>query len=378
MADNKIKIECQNIAPILNLTKEITCNSLKFGIFANNGSGKTFISRLFRLTEKQPELKLSEDGKSPTDKMLSIGKSDGSFSFKILDKEGAIKENFKIALKKGAIPVIPKTEYIYHTFNQDYVEENIRALSYDKDNEIEGFILGKVNIELKEEEEELAIIEKEGTELNKQIENEIEDYLDEKINNIQNIKRLGEYKTLNAPNIFKAVDDDIEQPSKTYEALLDDYNKIKAIPENLDDIFEISRVSVDINFVKKLKDDCKTEHSLSKFAGSFKEKIKAKQNFIETGIKLLQFEKGECPFCEQELQKSALTLIDEYTAYLKDTEAQTIKHFKNSIDNLESWIRLIKEVDNKNSKRVNEFNTFKTKYIPSSESVELEIFHIKN
>lgn len=76
MADDKITtiIKCQNIAPIENLNREIKSSSLKMGVFANNGSGKTFISRLFRLTEKQDELAFDENGKSPTDKLLTFGK----------------------------------------------------------------------------------------------------------------------------------------------------------------------------------------------------------------------------------------------------------------------------------------------------------------
>ena len=89
MADDKITtiIKCQNIAPIENLTREIKSSSLKMGVFANNGSGKTFLSRLFRLTEKQDELILDENGKSPTDKLLTFGKNNGTFSFKITDEE---------------------------------------------------------------------------------------------------------------------------------------------------------------------------------------------------------------------------------------------------------------------------------------------------
>ena len=38
MVEQKIKTEfqCQNIAPIESLTKEISSSSLKFGVFANN------------------------------------------------------------------------------------------------------------------------------------------------------------------------------------------------------------------------------------------------------------------------------------------------------------------------------------------------------
>ena len=63
MPEQKIKTEinCQNIAPIKSLNKEISSSSLKFGVFANNGSGKTFISRMFRLTENSEELEDTTD-----------------------------------------------------------------------------------------------------------------------------------------------------------------------------------------------------------------------------------------------------------------------------------------------------------------------------
>jgi hypothetical protein len=113
MADTKTILKCQNIAPIANLVKEITSTSLKIGVFANNGSGKTFISRLFRLTENINELVLDVEGKSPTDKIISLGKSNSNFSFSVTDNKGILKEDFKISLNKGEIPIIPTTEYIY-------------------------------------------------------------------------------------------------------------------------------------------------------------------------------------------------------------------------------------------------------------------------
>ncbi|WP_051605767.1 hypothetical protein [Polaribacter sp. Hel_I_88] len=206
MAEEKIKtnIQFQNIAPIKNLTRLISSNSLKIGVFANNGSGKTFISRLFRLTENKNELVLQNEI-SPTDKLITIGKSNSNFSFSVIDKNGITQEDFKMELQKGVIPNIPKTKYTYHTFNQDYVEENISALSYEKDSEIEGFILGKINIDLKEDEEKLSKIEKEGIDLNQQIKIEAEKYIKENVSNIQNIRRLGDYKILEFQNIFNGI-----------------------------------------------------------------------------------------------------------------------------------------------------------------------------
>lgn len=376
MAEDKIKtvIKCQNIAPIENLTREIKSGSLKIGVFANNGSGKTFISRLFRLTENKSKLELDEEGKSPTDKLLSFGKNNGNFSFSITDKAGTIKDNFSIAISKGLVPTIPNTNYLYHTFNQDYVEENIRALSYEKDSEIEGFILGKVNIDLKDDEDKLAKILEEGKNLSEQVENEINDYVETNVSNIQNIKRLSEYKILEPQNIFIGIDKEKYEVSKSFEELIDDYNKIKSVPENLEDIQELERINIDFNLLNEIKENSATEYSLSSLAEDFKQKIKSKQDFVETGMELLQQkEKPSCPFCEQDLKENALLLIDNYTKYLTDTEAKTIKLFKGYAEKLENYLTTLKILDNDNYKRINLFNDYKTKYIPSSESIELAL-----
>lgn len=375
MANNKniiTELKCQNIAPIEDLTKEIKSSSLKMAVFANNGSGKTFLSRLFRLTESQTQIALDENGKSPTDRLLTFGKDSGSFSFKITDKDGKIKEDFSISVSKGQVPTIPNTEYLYHTFNQDYVEENIRALSYEKDSNIQGFILGKANIDLTEDKENLEKIEKEDKELSEQIRKEINEYLNENINNIANIKRLSEYKYLSPDEIFKGVDNSLYEVSKNFDELLQDYNKVKSVPENLQDIGAIDRINIDIHRLNKIKEDLKEEFTLSSFAEDFKQKIKSKQDFIEKGITLhLGTASNVCPFCEQELQENAINLIDNYTKYLNDTEAQTVKQFKEYIKSLSDIVNSLKVIETTNSKRINLFNEYKTKYIPASEKVEL-------
>lgn len=381
MADDKITtiIKCQNIAPIENLTREIKSSSLKMGVFANNGSGKTFLSRLFRLTEKQDELILDENGKSPTDKLLTFGKNYGTFSFKITDKDGNVKDDFSIFVTKGQIPTIPDTKYLYHTFNQDYVEQNIRVLGYEKDSDIQGFILGKVNIDLKDDEDNLEKIEKEGKVLSEQVEKGINTYVEENISNIQNIKRLSEYAYLKPNEIFQGVDKDLYELSKSLDDLFADYNKIKSVPENLADIENVNRVSIDFTSLNEIKENLIKEFSLSSLAEDFKQKIKSKQVFVETGMELLsETEDNDCPFCEQELHENALSLIDNYTKYINDTEAKTIKQFKVNIELLSEIIDILKSIENANSKRINLFNEYKTKYIPSSEDVELGSINIED
>lgn len=380
MADDKITtiIKCQNVAPIENLTREIKSSSLKMGVFANNGSGKTFLSRLFRLTEKQDELILDENGKSPTDKLLTFGKNNGTFSFKITDKEGNVKDDFSISVTKGQIPTIPDTKYLYHTFNQDYVEENIRILGYEKDSDIQGFILGKVNIDLKDDEDNLIEIVKEGKILTEQVEKEINTYVEENISNIQYIKKLSEYAYLKPNEIFQGVDKDLFEVTKSIEDLFADYSKIKSVPENLADIENVNRVNIDFKSLNELKENLSKEFSLSSLAEDFKQKIKSKQIFVETGMELLfETRDNNCPFCEQEIQENAISLIDNYTKYINDTEAKTIKQFNGNIELLLNIIEFFQSIENANSKQINLFNEYKTKYIPSSEDVELESINIE-
>lgn len=380
MQEQKIKTEinCQNIAPIKSLIKEISSNSLKFGVFANNGSGKTYISRMFRLTEKLEELELDEEGSSPTDKLITLGENSGNFNFKITDKQGNVIEQFGIWLNKQHTPTIPQTKYLFHVFNEDYVEDNLRSLDYDKDEEIDGFILGKVNIDLSDDEEKLGKIEKEGKDLATKIESETDTYVSDNIDDIQNIKRLNEYKELDFQKIVKSVDKQSYQIEKSYDELIEDYNKIKSVPENLQDIGEVNAIEIDLEMLNKLKESCEKKYSLSTLAEDFKEKIKSKQTFIESGIGLIEKENNDCPFCEQDLETDALNLIDNYNKYLNDVESTTIKLFKDYKKSLQNSKDELDVINTSNVKKINSFNTYKDKYIPSSADIELPNLSITN
>ncbi|MDD4010006.1 MAG: AAA family ATPase [Fermentimonas sp.] len=67
-----------------------------------------------------------------------------------------------------------------------------------------------------------------------------------------------------------------------------------------------------------------------------------------------------------------------YTRYLNDKEAKTIKQFKGNLELLSSIITSLKAVENTNAKRINLFNEYKTKYIPSSEEVELDSLNVED
>ncbi|MCW3084259.1 MAG: hypothetical protein JWP12_1625 [Bacteroidetes bacterium] len=140
------KIEAQNIGPHENLTATFPMTALKIGVFANNGSGKTFLSRMFRL--------INVNTAEKTNKLLAINKTSGSFAFQIKEKKENVEttRNLSIKLQKNKEPVIINdTGYIFHVFNSDYVKENIEELHYKADGEIEGYIIGKAVIDLSKE-----------------------------------------------------------------------------------------------------------------------------------------------------------------------------------------------------------------------------------
>ena len=241
----------------------------------------------FQINRKARRTYFRRKRQKPNRQTFDFWKKQRNIFFKITDKDGNVKDDFSISVTKGQIPTIPDTKYLYHTFNQDYVEQNIRVLGYEKDSDIQGFILGKVNIDLKDDEDNLVKIEKEGKILSEQVEKEINAYVDENISNIQNIKRLSEYDYLKPNEIFQGVDKDLFEVSKSIEDLFADYNKIKSVPENLADIENVNRVNIDFTSLNEIKENLSKEFSLSSLAEEFKQKIKSKQVFVETGMELL-------------------------------------------------------------------------------------------
>lgn len=79
----KIYIKCKNIAPLRNLDETIDNKSFNLGILARNGSGKTFISRLFRLLEMHSITDIST-----INRLITIDQSNAQFIFGVSEKTG--------------------------------------------------------------------------------------------------------------------------------------------------------------------------------------------------------------------------------------------------------------------------------------------------
>lgn len=371
-------IRCNYIAPLEHLQHEITSSSLKFAIFANNGSGKTFISRLFRLLEHDETLLVDGTGKVLTDAYLTYGQTKGDFAFQI--KEGTdIKEDISIQINIGGKPTIPPTNYIFHTFNQDYVDKNIRALDYVKDandESLQGFILGKAHIDVSDDKKKLEELRQSGKNKQEEITSFIENYKTEHLSHIANITRLGEYRTLDPVKILAWDGKELHPLEKNVDDYIKDFDKIKSVPEDLSYIHTVASSNIDNDKIDSIKKLLSEPYTLSRFEEEFKSKVKSKQAFIEEGLTLSS--DNICPFCERPYDDNALNLIDLYTKYITDQEALTIKQIDAYCEYLSYFIKQLKEMDKDTNKQIKIFNDYKTKYIVSLEKETLAEYNIDN
>jgi wobble nucleotide-excising tRNase len=371
----KTEITCQNLAPLSNFSAEILSDTLKLAIFANNGSGKTFLSRMFRLAEKQYQFSSDESGKRCTDKLISFEKTKCDFMLKITDKQNKVVEDFCINVSKGIEPIRPSTYYIYHCFNQDFVDENIRKLSFQKDKNVVGYILGKANIDVNKEKEDRFKKEVEQNKLIETIKNKISLELRDKIDNLPNIKRLIEYQNTTYHNLSAETAKPYADISKSYTELISDYNKVKSVPENLQDIKPVSQLEISTEIIADINTTLNTPYTLSTFAAAFKEKVKAKQGFVEAGLGMIQDK--TCPFCEQSFNAAASELIDQYTLFISDEESATIKKLNQYKDALRTMVRQLKSLQAETNERMLIYNEYVSSYLPSLADTETKVVEIE-
>ena len=168
----------------------------------------------------------------------------------------------------------------------------------------------------------------------------------------------------------------ISSIEKSVTQYIEEYDLIKSIPENIEPLQELHLPVIDSNWLGKIVDDLVKSFSVSNIAEEFKNKVRAKQLFIEEGVKLLP--NSKCPFCEQVISKDASTLLDQYVNFFNDEEAKNIKRFRGYIDQLnqlkQSFTRFCTEVIAGKSRA----SEYISKYLPSAGDKLLDEIDITN
>lgn len=354
----KISLNIANIGPHRNLVFHNEIDSLKMLLYANNGSGKTFIGRAFRLLESEnPNIH----------NILSFGEKQGSFSFCI--ESNTTNENTKAnsEVKINNATIDRKNNFfIFHVFNSDYIKENIEAKGYCPNGNITGYIIGKAQIDLSKEKQEYENLVQTFNDKNNLFNEEINKQK-QKLLSLNVSPQTIEFKNLNHNNIFMKKTFDYECP-KTFQELCNELNLLKSLPDNLSDISLLNH-NQDDSFFEEMKKILQTSYSKSSFSDSFKDKIKKHHAFIQEGVKISN---GEvCPFCEQNLSEQALGIIDMYNKFLADSESQVIQK-------IDSFLQKILQFQEYNTTITQNFFTIldsfnKTKvFFSSLENKELE------
>lgn len=309
-----VSMNLENIGPHygadkLSFSKVVNSNKAIF--YGINGTGKSFISRTFRLCT-------TSNTNMIVDKLLTIGEQEGYFSFRICDEN--IDKKLNIIIRRGKSPVVDNSSgFIFHVFNSDYVEENIKAKHYSPDGKIEGYILGKVQIDLSEEYKNLEVLSNEICKDNATIDKAIEDaksFLIE--NHVKSTTK--EFSAITRDNVERGFG---YEQAETVDECIQKIKMVESVPDNLQDI-RFSLISIDnISFLNEIEEILKTAYPKSEWDEDFVAEYKAHQNFIETGLNY-DYSDKICPFCKRTYDSEALELIKQYNQYRQDQEAKIV------------------------------------------------------
>ena len=326
-----VKLNVENIGPHygdkkLDFSDVFESNKAVF--FATNGTGKSFISRAFRLSTADKRNKLTDD-------LITLGQTSGNLTFSIIDQE-KVKE-ISISIERGKSPTIrDNTDLLFHIFNSDYVEDNIKPRNYTPDGHIEGYILGKTQIDLTEERGRERILEAE-CELSKKV---IDSEIEEAKNQLRNqgiLSTITEFKLLEIQHLRES---EQHYDVSSYEEIATQLDTLSSAPEELTDIQAPLSIisSPDFNEVIAI---LTTKYPQTEWDKEFVSEVKDNRVFIEHGVEKLN-EGSRCPFCKQFLEVEALDLINNYKLFLADKEAEALRKIETCMDQIKTNIDYLK------------------------------------
>ncbi|HEB9321906.1 AAA family ATPase [Campylobacter coli] len=354
-------------------------NSLRIALYAMNGSGKTFISRAFRFAEIQ---NIAEQN-SMIDKVndiVSFDSNNAKIQLHIKNLKNQDQFDLDVVLTRDKPPRFnQKIWYIFHVFNSDYILENIQSRQYEVNGNIDGYIIGKDNIDLNDEKAKRSILEKQEKDLKKKINDKIQERLKELID-LKISPRLKEYQNITFDNIVEDTEQGFDN-SLNFSNLANEYKNISSDIEEYKDIENIDCASIDgVSFLNEIQTKLEKEYSKSNFTEDFVEKMKSKKNFIELGVNNIKEDNSSCPFCEQKLDDNARDLINKYNEFLDAEETKLLEFMKDSESNLDNFYNQIKSDIEKSKNIQADYNRlkalFKQKELGNLKNIETEEFEL--
>ncbi len=219
------KLKLNGVGPHANTELSDNIKSFNMAIYADNGSGKSFISKSFkRITDLKFLDRSSKENVEhlieKTSAMVRFGEKKGTVLMSMSD-QNAVSKELQIEFVSGQLPnVNDNTELVFHVFNSEYIRENLEAVKYRPEDKVSGFILGKANIDLSKEKELLERYQNEESckidYINKLLKKGIEELKSEGIQaNTSEFKAI----TLNA-----VIEGKMKPESRSYGKIAEEYH----------------------------------------------------------------------------------------------------------------------------------------------------------
>lgn len=311
-------LRIRNIGPLKDINLNTKFSTNKTVIYAKNGSGKSFFSRTLQ--------KIEANDTTISNSLISFGEQKSDLKIEIGPGEKEPTRYFEIELNRDSEANIKLSSdsYILHVFNSRYVEDNIKKRSYApvEDKLRNGYILGKGNIDLTKEKEELQQKKSEYDNQKEVVENNIQASFDLYKGKFA-LGRFSSFKLL----LQKKLDDikevvHLEGIDEQLALLSTNWEKLRNFPDDVKDI-EFLQDFQDTIVNDKIAGRIIQSVPKIKFEDSLEKYIATNRSFIEMGVKI-QNEEGKCPFCHQSLGESAIEIIKAYHNFLDSQEKNMI------------------------------------------------------
>lgn len=283
---------------------------------------------------------------------------------------GTANLRLSIDINRGKPPIVSNnTGLLFHVFNSEFVDENIKPRDYSPDGNIDGYILLKAQIDLtdlRKHEKELRL---KAENIRVQIEQSIQDdrlELKKKVDPKTNEFSLIEASKLRTKDLDETVD--------SIEVILAQLEALSSVPEDILDVTAPS-FSPNISIFNRITEILTTQYPKTEWDKDFVTYYRENREFIEQGLKKVDHI-DFCPFCKQILDDEALIIVQRYKEYMNNKEAKLLKEIelcRSGIDNIVNEINRIGQL----SKCADADISHIKKYFPSLNNVDLLLPHVE-
>lgn len=306
----------KGIGPFNSRTDTIFFSGNKFytGIYALNGIGKTFISRLFSVFNG-PDL-------TSDIKLLKEDEPKGFFEIKWLDENEMVTDSASLEIVSSGVPTVTKHpgSHVFHVFNSDYVRKMFYERQYDLYGNIEGEIaLGKDSGAVVSLQDQLVTTNQRQNE----IEESIKSYIDAKKAELVShsvARTTSSYAAITFESVFNQ---DLLSADNAYAASLARLDELK------DDIQPIQTTpyngGLDFASVKKLlKKPVKRPQGDDEISTYVTDHI----DFIKKGLTIQTEKPGKCPYCLRDFDTDTARIISLYETAVESEHAKYIQQLR--------------------------------------------------